>query len=91
MYRFVLEGEIGLLELLAHRPVGARAVEVLDELHRDRAAALGRGAGLEVVHHRAHQAVVVDAVVFVEALVLDRDGGVLQDLGDRPARDDGGW
>jgi hypothetical protein len=37
----------------------------------------------------AHEAVVVDAVVLVEALVLDRDGRVLEHLRDPAARDHG--
>ena len=84
----VLVGEVRLLDLLRERAPGLGVVEVLDQLHRDRAAALVGGAALQVAHRGAGEAVVVDAVVAVEALVLDRDGRVLQDLGDPVAGDD---
>ena len=52
------------------------------ELHRDRRAALQGGAVGDVLDGRAEYAGEVDAVVFVEPLVLDRDGRVLQVGGD---------
>ena len=56
-------------------------VERADELHRDRRAAL-LVVAVEVVDRGADDALVVDAVVLVEALVLDRDGRVAHDLRD---------
>ena len=51
---------------------------VLDELLRDRRAALHGAAVRDVGLDRAQDAADVDAVVLVEALVLDRDDRVLQ-------------
>ena len=76
-----LLGELRLADLAL---VGALAgdVERPDELHRDRRAALHGLAGGEVLDRGAHDALVVDALVLVEALVLDRDRRVLDDVGD---------
>ncbi len=64
------------------RALVASQVEVAHQLHRDRRAALQRGAVEDVLHGRAEDPGQVDAVVLVEALVLDRDRGVLQVCGD---------
>ena len=55
-----------------------RDVEVADQLHRDRRAALHGLVAREVLDRGAHDALVVDALVLVEALVLDRDRRVLE-------------
>ncbi len=57
-------------------------VGVLDVLLGDGGAALHDGACAQVEHHGARDALEVDAVVLVEALVLDGHRGVLHDLGD---------
>ena len=76
-----LLGELGLADLAL---VGAlaRDVERAHELHRDRRPALDGLARREVLHGRAHDALVVDALVLVVALVLDRDRRVLDHLRD---------
>jgi hypothetical protein len=74
-----LLGQLGLADLALVRAL-ARDVEVADELHRDRGAALHRLAAGEVLDRRADDALVVDALVAVEAPVLDRDRGVLEHL-----------
>ena len=81
-----LLGELGLADLAL---VGAllRDVEVAHQLHRDRRAALDGLLVGEVLERRAHDARVVDALVVVVALVLDRDRGVLEGLGDAVALD----
>ncbi len=58
-------------------------VEVADELHADRRAALHDLAAGEVLDRGADDALVVDALVAVEALVLDRDRGLAQHLRQR--------
>ena len=55
-------------------------VEVLHQLHRQRRAALDGLLVDEVLDRGADDALVVDALVLVEALVLDRDGRVLEHL-----------
>ena len=74
----VVERELGLDDLLAQRVLVAAEVEVAHQLHRDRRSALQRGAVGDVLQRCAEDAGDVDAVVFVEALVLDRDGRVLE-------------
>ena len=74
----VFDRQLGLDDLLPERVLVAAQVEVAHQLHRDRRAALQRGAVGEVLDGRAEDPRQVDAVVVVEALVLDRDGGVLQ-------------
>ena len=71
----------GLAELAR---VGALVahVGVLDELLGDGGAALDDRAGAQVEDHGAGDALVVDAVVLVEALVLHGHGGLLHDLRD---------
>ena len=81
-----LLGELGLADLALVGPL-LRDVEVADQLHRDRRAALHRLAVGEVLDRGAHDARVVDALVVVVALVLDRDRGVLERLGDAVALD----
>ena len=57
-----------------------REEEVLDELLRDGARALLDFARLQVDERRARDALEVEAVVAVEAPVLDGDDGLLQRL-----------
>ena len=77
--------DLGLADLAL---VGALVgdVEVAGELHRDRRAALHGLLVDEVLHARADEALVVDALVLVEAAVLDRDGRVLEQLRELVAR-----
>jgi hypothetical protein len=81
-------GERGLADLLEDRPAALRARRVLDELLRDRRAALDGAAGREVLPEGTGGAAHVDAVVLVEALVLDRDDRVLHRQRDVARRDD---
>ena len=83
----VLERHLGLDDLLLERVLVTAQVEVADELHRDRRAALQRGAVGYVLDGRAEDPGHVDAVVFVEALVLDRDRRVLEVFRDRAPAD----
>ncbi len=83
----VLDRELRLDDLLLERVLVAAEVEVAHELHRDRRAALQRLSVREVLDRRAEDAGQVDAVVLVEALVLDRDGRVLQVRRDLAPRD----
>ena len=69
-----LEREARLLELALERPLRADGpVEVPDELLRDRRAALDDVARPVVLQRGAHDSLVVDAAVLVEAPVLDCD------------------
>ncbi len=77
-----LLGDLRLLDLALQVTLGVVDVEVAGELHRDRRSALLHLAGLEVLERRAGDSLEVDAVVLVEALVLDRDRRLLQILGD---------
>ncbi len=61
--------------------------EVADQLLGDRRAALDRLAGFEVLQRGAGDALVVEAAVLVEALVLDRHRRQLQAPGDALDRD----
>ena len=63
---------------------GAAAAEdgVLDDLHRDRRAALLDAAGGHVLEQGPDRGPQVDALVAVEVLVLDDDDGVADLLGD---------
>ena len=72
-----LVGERRLLQLLEERAVLLRDQRVLDELLGDRRGALRGALAAHVLPQRARDALVVDALVLVEALVLDRDHGVL--------------
>ena len=76
-----LPGERRLLELAADRPLRGDA-RVLDELLRDRRAALHDALARHVRPHGASDAAQVDAAVLVEALVLDRDDRLLHDRRD---------
>ena len=67
----------GLAQLHEQRPPVLGGERVLDELLGDRRAALDRLLGQDVLVERAADAAEVDAVVGVEALVLDRDDRVL--------------
>ena len=81
-----LPRERRLAHLALHR-LRARQVRVLDELLRDGAGTLVR-TGREAIEERAGDAVQVDAVVLIEALVLDRDDGILHHLRDAVTLDD---
>ena len=81
-----LPGEGGLTNLALYG-LRVRQVGVLDELLRDRAGALV-GPGGEAVEERAGNAVRIDAIVLVEALVLHGDDCVLHVFGDLVALDD---
>ena len=71
-------GERGLAQLLEQRALVLGGERVLDELLRDRRAALDApSAATTSWYERAADAAQVDAVVGVEALVLDRDDRVL--------------
>jgi hypothetical protein len=69
--------ERGLAELLEERPVVLRRERVLDELLRDGRAALHDLLLDHVLEERTADAAQVDALVGVEAPVLDRDDRVL--------------
>ena len=75
-------GERRLAQLLEHGPAVLGGERVLDELLGDRRGALLRRAGDHVLPDGAGDALVVDAVVLVEAPVLDRDHGLLHHRGD---------
>ena len=77
-----LVGQRGLAQLLEQRAVVLGGERVLDELLRDRRAALHAPAGGDVLPQGAADAAQVDALVRVEAAVLDRDDRLLH----RPAR-----
>ena len=76
----VLDRQLRLDDLALERARRVGDAEVADELLGDRRAALDRLARFEVLQRGADDALGVDAAVFVEALVLDRDGGALQAL-----------
>ena len=57
-------------------------VGVLDELLRNRRATLDDAFGLDVLYEGACHAAGVNAVVFVEPLILDRDDRLAHDRGD---------
>ena len=78
-------GERRLAELLQHRAAAFGFEGVLDELLGDRRGALLGALAEDVGDQRSRQAPEVDAVVFVEARVLDRDHRVL-DVGRDLAR-----
>ena len=87
-----LDGEVLLLNLAADalefrllRPAGENVV--LDQLLRDRRGALGEFPGGKAKIRRAENTLDIDAVVLVEALVLDGDERVLQVLRDHVQRD----
>jgi hypothetical protein len=86
-----LLGEPGLADLalvaLHAVPRAVLRVEVLDELHRQGRAALDGLVALDVLERRADHALEVDALVAVEALVLDGHRGLLHHVGDRGRRD----
>ena len=70
-------GKRRLAELLQDRSAAFRFQRLLDELLGDRRGALFRALAEDVVQERAADAPEVDAAVFVEAGVLDRDHRVL--------------
>jgi hypothetical protein len=76
-----LPGERRLLHLAADRPLLLR-VRVLDELLRDRRAALDEFLVADVGPGRAHDAAEVDSLVLPVAPVLDGDDRLLHDGGD---------
>ena len=73
-----------LLQLARHRPLVARQ-RVLDELLRDRRAALDGALVPDVRPERARHAADVDAAVLPEALVLGGDDRLLHPRRDRRA------
>ena len=77
-----LLGELRLAHLALEGLLLAAGVQRADQLHRQRRAALQRLAGARVLERRADDALEVDALVLVEALVLDRDRRVLHRLRD---------
>jgi hypothetical protein len=83
-----LVGQRGLAQLLEDRAVRLRLERVLDELLLDRGGALYTALVADVGQERAADPAQVDAAVGVEALVLDRDGGLLDDRRDLPRRHD---
>ena len=74
----VLLGHLRLADLALDRVLRVVDVEVADELLGDRRGALLDLARLEVLDRRADDRAVVDAVVLVEVLVLDRDRRLLE-------------
>ena len=74
----VFDCELELSDLLPDGALVAAQVQIAHELHRYRRGSLQRLAVREVLDRRTKDARHVDAVVFVEALVLDRHGRVLQ-------------
>ena len=70
-------GEGRLAQLLEHGPRVLRLERVLYELLRDGRGALDRAAGKDVLDHRSADPPEVHSLVLVEALVLDRDHGLL--------------
>ncbi len=74
-------GEEHLLELASPGPVLAQE-HVPGRLHRDRARALGARALHEVHDRGAQDALVVEAVVLEEPVVLGGDEGLLDDVRD---------
>src|SRR5581483_2857685 len=80
-------GEGRLAELLEDRPAALRLEGVLHELLRDRRRSLAGRAGEDVRLHGAQDAQPVHAPVLVEALVLDRDRGLLHHRRDVLRRD----
>ena len=70
-------GERRLSQLLEHGPALLCAKGVLDELLGDGGGALLRARVEDVLDHRPRDPLVVDAVMLVEALVLDRHRGLL--------------
>ena len=77
-----LIGERRLAELLEDGAAALGLKRVLDELLGDGRGALGRAAGEQVGGRGARHALDVDAVVLVEAPILDRDGRLLHVGGD---------
>jgi len=83
-----LPGQGHLVELAVEREVGPVEIEISNELHGDGGETLGGLLGLHVRHQRPHEALEINALVTVEALVLDGDDGVAQYLWDLLAADD---
>ena len=71
-----LGGQLGLPDLALEVALGIADVERTDQLLGDRGSALHGFARLEVLDPRANDRVEVDALVLVEALVLDRHRGL---------------
>ncbi len=72
-------GEVGFLQLSLDRVLRVVDVEVADQLLGDGRGALHRlAAGQQVLPGGAGDRARVEGAVLVEALVLDRDGGVLE-------------
>jgi len=79
--------EVGLDDLLLERVLIAAEVEVTHQLHRDRRAALQRLAVGDVLHGGTEDPGQIDAIVVVEALILDRDRRIGEIPGDLTPRD----
>ena len=79
-----LDGDVGLADLAAQRVLELLVREhgVADELLGDGGAAARVTAARDLAHHGAHDALGVDAVVVVEALVLGCDDALLHVVGD---------
>ena len=75
-------GQRGLAQLLEHGPLGLGGQRVLHELLGDGGAALHGAAAQHVLGQGAGDALVVHALVLVEAAVLDGDHRVLHVGGD---------
>ena len=84
-----LLGQLGLDDLVFQIPGGAQLlaeIEVVDQLHRQRRGTLQAVAAADRILDRgAQDALIVQRAVLIEAPVLDRDGGVLDELRDRRA------
>ena len=81
-----MPGERRLLELPADRPLLVR-VSVLDELLRDRRAALDDCLVSDVGPDRTEDAAIVDTLVLPEAAVLDRDDTMSDEYAEAGAAD----
>ena len=75
-----LEREHCFVELARKRLLG-RQEKIPRDLHRDGAGALPSAARCEVGYGGAHDALVVDACMLVEALILGREDRPFEDLG----------
>ena len=83
----VLDRQLRLFDLALEVALRVLDAEVADQLLGDRRAALDRFARFQVLDRGAQDPLVVEAVVLVEALVLDRHRRQLQALRDAVDRD----
>ncbi len=80
-----LLSQLGLHDLVLEVVLGldaSRHVDVVDQLHGQRGRALQAATVDRILDRRAQDALVVERAVLVEAPVLDRDRGLLEDVGD---------